>query len=72
MLGGGVAAKPGEVVDVSDATAWNIISVGRGVEFKEPAEAGTPSAETKVEVREPQAETRDPAPAKSARGNRRE
>ena len=68
MLGGGVAAKPGDVVEVSEAAAWNIISLKRGEEFvapAEPAKAGTPN----VDVREPVAETRDPAPK---RGSRRE
>jgi pyruvate/2-oxoglutarate dehydrogenase complex dihydrolipoamide acyltransferase (E2) component len=71
MLGGGVAAKPGDVVEVGEVVAWAIVSVGRGEELKpEAAEAGTPNATSTVEIREPAAETRDPATAK--RGNRRE
>jgi hypothetical protein len=68
MLPGGVGAKPGEIVDVSEGAAFNIISVGRGVELKAPAAEKAAEA-TKVEVREPKAETRDPEPTK---GKRRE
>lgn len=69
MLSGGVGAKPGDVVDLPESAAFNIVSVGRGVELKEPAAEKSAEA-TQVEVREPKPETRDPEPPKS--GKRRE
>ena len=65
MLGGGVAAKPGDVVEISEMAAFNIVTTGRGEYLTEgePAKAGTPN----VEVREPVAENRDPAPKRSRR-----
>lgn len=55
MLPGGVGAKPGEIVELPEMAAFNIISVGRGVELNAQAEEAAP-----VETREPQPETRDP------------
>jgi hypothetical protein len=71
MLGGGLSAKAGDVVEVSEMAAHNIITVGRGEALKAPAEPAPAPTTSTVEVREPVAETRDPAPPK-ARGNRRE
>ena len=71
-LGGGLSAKAGDVVEVSEMAAWSIISVGRGEELKPETRDPKPEgSQTTVEIREPVAETRDPAPAKG-RGNRRE
>ena len=66
MLGNGLSAKPGEVVEVSEAVAHAVISVGRGelLQTSAPAE-GEPPAVSAVEVREPEVEARDPQPAKA-------
>ena len=60
LLPGGKAGKPGDVVDVSETAAWNIISVGRGRAVREPASEPAAPEPKRVEVREPKGEVRDP------------
>lgn len=56
----GGAARPGEIVDLPEASAWNVVAIGRGEVFTEPAKAA-------VETSDPQPENRDPEPAKKRR-----
>ncbi len=57
VIGGFPGAVPGDVIEMTDKQASQIIVEGWGEAFKSEPEAA-------VETRTPEVETRDPAPAK--------
>lgn len=67
MLVGGQIGKPGDVVELPDGTALNIIAARRGMEWKAEPGATVAGPATQVEVRDPQPEVREPEVSRSGK-----